>query len=153
MSLVLYSTMLFYPGGGLASGAEVSIRLQGSNQPALLFTTAAGTTAADNPVTADEIGQITFWAAPGNYVTELAGETFTVPIDPSHTAPVWPDLWVHEQSTPAAVWTVNHHFGTLPWVDVVVSGATFEAEVTHSDVETTTITFGSAVSGTAYLRR
>lgn len=153
MSLVLYSTMLFYPGGGVASGASIAIHLHGSNQAPILFTDSAGTTPAANPITADGMGQLSFWAAPGHYMAELAGDMFYIPIDPSHTEPVWQDLWVHAQSTPATVWTINHHFGTNPSVDVIVSGAVVEGEVAHSGPETTTITFGSAVSGTAYLRR
>src|SRR5688572_9602594 len=153
--LVLYSLMLFFPGGGgPASGASIDVHLHGSNQSPLIFTDSAGTIPATNPIIADGMGNIAFYAAPGQYMAELAGELFHVPIDPSHTAPVWQDIWVHDQPVAASVWTVEHHFGTRPAVDIIISGgAVFEGEVTHPDDETTVITFGAPSSGTAYLRR
>lgn len=153
MSLVLYSTMLFYPGGGVADGASIPIHMHGSNQPPILFADSGATTPADNPITADSMGEFSFWAAPGHYLAELAGETFYIPIDPSHTAPVWQDIWVHTQVSAASTWTIDHHFGTNPSVDVIVSGAVVESEVAHPGPQTTVITFGSPMAGTAYLRR
>lgn len=154
MSLVLYSVMLFYPGGGVASGAHPTVHLHGSNQAPLLFTDSAGTTPASNPMTADSVGVIQFYAAPGHYMAELAGDMFYIPVDESFTDPVWQDLWVHTQATAETVWTIAHHFGVPPSVDVVLDGGVVEtAEVGHVDSETTTITFGAATAGTAYLRR
>jgi hypothetical protein len=153
VSLVLYSLMLFYPGGGPAAGAMSLVQMHGSNQAPLLFTDAAGTIPAANPLTASGMGVIQFYAAPGHYMAELAGNLFYVPIDPSYTAPVWEDLWVHTQSVASAVWTVEHHFGTEPEVDVIVSAAELVAEVSHPDNETTVITFGAPTVGVANLRR
>lgn len=151
--LALYSLMMFFPGGGPASGASVDVAVHGSNVLPLLFTDAAGTTPAPNPLTADGMGVIEFYAAPGCYKAELAGDTFDVPVDPSHTDPVWPGLWVHTQAVASTVWTVEHHFGVRPAVDILVGVADFQAEIDHPDTETTVITFGSPMVGTAHLRR
>lgn len=153
MALVLYSTMLFYPGGDPASNILVSVWHRASNQMALLFTDGTGTTPAPNPATTDGNGVVSFYAAPGDYVVPLAGDIFPVPIDESFTDPVLPGLWVHTQSTPSAVWTIEHHFGINPQVDVLLSGDAVESAVEHPDAETTTIAFSVPVTGVANLRR
>lgn len=154
MSLVLYSLMLFYPGGGgPAAGVDFDVTLCGSNVLSTLFTDAAGTTPQANPVTSDSMGMIAFYASPGMYRTDLAGSMFEIPIDESFTDPVFSDLWTHTQSSPASVWTIDHHFGTHPLVQVIASGVEVEAEVAHPSASQTTITFGVPVTGTAYLRR
>lgn len=153
MAIVLYSTYLEFPGGGAAADYPVSIWPRASNQMALLFTDGGALTPADNPLTTDGDGQAVFWAAPGDYVALLAGERFGVPVDDTFTDPVWPNLWVHEQVSAASVWSVAHHFGVRPQVEIIVSGEVAEAAVAHPTDETTTITFGSPQVGAAYLRR
>jgi hypothetical protein len=151
--LVLYSLMMFFPGGGLASGASIPVHLHGSNQSPPIFTDSEGTIPSPNPITADEMGTVSFHAAPGHYMAELAGETFYVPIDPSHTDPVWQDIWVHTQVSPSATWTVDHHFGTEPSVDILIGTLAVQATVEHPGNETTIITFDQPWAGRALLRR
>lgn len=154
MSLVSYLTMLFYPGGGFASDFPIPISLHGSNQEPPLFADAAATVRLENPVTSNQFGEVRFFAAPGHYMAELAGEMFYVPLDPERTEPVWQDLIVHTQDVESSVWIVNHHFGTRPVVDIIIDGvADTQATVTHPDGERTVITFGSPTVGTAQLRR
>lgn len=151
--IVLYSTYLQFPGGNPAANYPIPVSPMGSNQLALIFTDQTGTVAADNPVITDSYGQVVFWAAPGNYLASLAGEYFGVPVDESITESVWPDLWIHEQSTPSTVWTVNHHFGVQPGTEIILSGEESEAVVSHPTNETTVFTFGIPTVGFAYLRR
>lgn len=154
MALVLYSQYLVFPNGLPAANYPVPVQLMGSNQPAVLFSDANGTTAGSNPVMTDGDGRVEFYAAPGCYHAHLAGEEFPVPIDESVTDPVWPDLVVHEQSVPSAVWSVSHWFGMPPTVDVVTAEGVTATQVDHDpDGLGTVITFGTAVTGTAYLRR
>ncbi len=153
MSLVLYSAILFYPGGGVASGASVEVQLRSSNQGPLMFSDMAGTSPLSSPLTADGTGMIQFYAAPGYYDAFLAGSVFPIDVDDSFTDPVWPDVWIHEQLSPAAVWTVDHHFGVVPAVDVVAGGVSEISAVAHPNASQTTITFGGPSTGTAYLRR
>lgn len=154
MALVLYSAYLSFPGGGTASNYfPIPVRPRASNQNALIFTDGTGTTPAANPATSDGDGLVSFYAAPGDYEAILAGERFHVPVDDSFTDPVLPDLWVHDQVTPASTWTIIHHFGIEPSVELLISGAETEAFVEHPDNETTVITFGSDISGVAHLRR
>lgn len=153
MALALYSTFLQFPGGNPAANYPVPVRPTGSNQMAPLFTNQTGTVQASNPVLTNAEGQVMFWAAPGCYDVHLSGEHIRVPLDDSFTAPVWPDLVVHEQTTPAAVWTVAHQFGVRPAVDVVTAEGVTVTDVNHVDGMTVTITFGTASTGTAYLRR
>ncbi len=151
--LVQYSAYLQFPGGGPASNYAVGIWLHASNRRALLFTDQTGSQSASNPLITDEDGLASFWAAPGNYEAIIGGERFHTPVDESFTDPTWPGLWIHVQESPSQIWTINHHFGIEPKVDVLVSDEVSQASVTHTDDETTVITFGSPTAGKAHLRR
>ncbi len=153
MALPLYASVVLFPGGAPAANWPVDIWLRASNQRALLFTSAAGTTTASNPLTTDFHGVAEFYAAPGDYIAVLAGELSHIQVAESETQPVIPGLHVHTQSTPAQVWEVAHHFGVQPLVNVLVSGETVEAAVSHPDEENTLITFGTPTAGVAHLRR
>jgi len=144
---------MYFPDGSPAADYTTAVRSRASNQLTLLFTDDTGETPADNPITTDEFGTGSFWAAPGDYVSVIAGTVFEYQIEPSFTGPVWPGLWVHTQSVPSVVWTIAHQFGVPPSVEVVFLGQETEADVTHQSVTGTTITFGAPVTGTAYLRR
>jgi hypothetical protein len=151
--IVLYSQYLFFPGGNPAADFQVQIWHHASNQLALLFTDGTGTVPAANPVTTDVDGLASFYAPPGDYSAILAGNMFHIPVDASVVTPVWPGLWVHTQASPSSVWTIAHHFGVKPQVNILVADQFAEADVAHPDNETTTITFGAPISGIAHLRR
>ena len=151
--IALYSQYLFFPGGNPASNFDVPIWYHASNQLARLFTDATGNTPADNPATTDVDGKVSFYAPPGDYAALIAGEAFHVPVDASETEPVYPGLWTHTQASAAQVWSVAHHFGVQPSVDILVADQVAEADVSHPDDEHTTITFGAPTAGLAHLRR
>lgn len=151
--LVLYTSDMGFPNGQPAANYTVAVRPRGSNQLARLFTDSTGNSRADNPITTDEFGTGTFYAAPGDYVSVIAGELFDYRIDPSFTDPVLSGLWVHHQSTPSDAWAVAHRFGAFPHVTVTVANGAVQADVTYPDDETTDIAFGAPVTGIAYLRR
>jgi len=153
MALARYELYVFYPGGGLAADADVTVRLAGSNITPPLFTDAAGTVPQTSPVT-DADGLLSFYAAPGSYQAEFAGEIFPVPVAESETAEVQPGVFTHTQESPASVWTIAHRFGIQPLVDVIVGNASVSGyETAHPDTETTTVTFQTPTSGVAHLRR
>jgi hypothetical protein len=151
--LIHYSQYIYLPGGNPAPNIDLPVYLAGGNVQVPLFANKAGTTPLANPVTTDADGFIEFYAAPGDYTVWLAGTVWDIVVDDDETDQAWPGTFVHEQSSPATVWTVGHHFGTIPTVSLVLSDTVAEAEVTHPDDETTVITFNVAQSGTAYLRR
>lgn len=151
--LVLYTADMSFPGGSSASNYTVAVRPRGSNQLARLFKDDTGSTRADNPLTTDDFGTGTFYAAPGDYVSVIAGTVFDYRIDSSFTEPVWRGLWIHDQNTPSSTWDVAHRFGVFPQVTVTMNGTVVTAEVTHTDDEHTSIGFGAPVTGIAYLRR
>jgi hypothetical protein len=161
MALVQYTTYLFYPSGGPVADRAVPVTVAGSNFTPPLYADRTGTTPKEGVVITaavggdrtDADGKLSFFAAPGHYTTEIAGEIFTIPLDPAELAPAIPGLYVHEQATPATVWNVMHGFGTEPDVTVVSSGLVVAATVAHPDKQNTTITFGAPTSGTANLRR
>lgn len=60
--------------------------------------------------------------------------------------------FVHNQITPSAAWTITHNLGKHPSVSIVDSAGTMVVgDVTYHDLNSLTITFGSAFSGKAYL--
>lgn len=152
MALIKYFQYLTYPDGSPAAEVELPVQLIGGNVLIPTFSDKAGTTPVDNPVLTDADGLLTFYAAPGAFFTDLAGTVFTYLVDAAETDDAWPGTYIHTQVSASATWTVNHHFGVEPDVSVVVAGADVEAEVSHTNSETTVITFGAATAGTAYLR-
>ena len=61
--------------------------------------------------------------------------------------------YLHDQSTPAAVWNVAHNLGYKPggiWVEDS-AGTDLEAQVAQVDNNNLTITFPGATSGKAYI--
>lgn len=153
MPLIQYEQYVTYPDGSPAAGREQLIVLLGGNVAVPLFADKAGTTPLSNPITTDGDGLAVFHAAPGSFFTELGGNAFHFVVSATEEDDAWPGVFVHEQSTPAQVWTVNHHIGAPPAVTVLVEGQVTEGDVTHPNSETTTITFGVPTSGTALLRR
>lgn len=153
MPLIKYGQFLTYPDGSPAANITVAVNLLGGNVLVPLFSDKVGTIPLTNPVMTDGDGLATFYAAPGAFTTDIAGTLFHYPVDDTETDPAWPGTFIHTQSTPSATWTVNHHFGIKPEVDVLVAGQLAEADVSHTNNETTVITFGAPVTGTAHLRR
>lgn len=153
MALIKYFQFLFFPDGTPVSELPYPVMLLGGNVDVPTFADKAGTTPLANPVLTDPGGLLTFYAAPGAYATDVSGRLFHYAVDATEPDDAWPGTFVHTQASPAAIWTVQHHFGIEPRVDVVVAGAAVEAEVSHTDDETTVITFGAPTTGTAYLRR
>lgn len=153
MPLILYSQYITYPDGSPAAEVDVPVWLLGGNQLVPVFSDKAGTTSVANPVTTDVDGLISVYAAPGALTAELAGQLFHFLVDATETDPAWPGTFIHTQASAATVWTVEHHFGVRPTVQVVTAENAVETEVSHGDSETTVITFGAPATGVAYLRR
>ena len=61
--------------------------------------------------------------------------------------------FVHNQSTVAATWTVNHNLGWYPNVTVLDSagGTVVEGDVAHLTTNQLRLTFSGAFTGQAYL--
>lgn len=153
MPLIKYAQYLTYPDGNPAAEAAFPVQLLGGNVLVPVFSDKAGTLPIANPVMTDVDGLAEFYAAPGVFFTEIAGNVFHYPVDSTETDEAWPGTYVHEQPVAATTWTIEHHFGCNPTVTVLVDGVRVEAAVTHLDSETTTLTFNPATAGTALLRR
>lgn len=151
--LVQYHLMLFFPGGNPAAGASIGVSMDGSNVAPTMFADAGATIPLSSPLIADGMGNIDFYAPPGLYVATLSGSSFRIPVDPGFGAPVIPDVWVHMQTVPATVWTITHWFQTKPSVSIDIGTNQVEAEVDHPSLVQTVLTFSSAQTGAAYLRR
>ena len=58
----------------------------------------------------------------------------------------------HTQGSDSATWAISHNLGFYPSVTVfLTSGDVVEGSLTHTDINTVSIEFSTAISGTAYL--
>lgn len=153
MPLIKYAQYITYPDGNPAADRMQTVCLLGGNVAVPMFSDKAGTLPLTNPLMTDGEGLIEFYAAPGAFITELAGSIFHFTVDPAETDPAWPDTFIHTQAVAATVWTVEHHFGLQPAVEILIGTARVEATVEHPDDETAVITFSAPQTGTAFLRR
>ena len=63
-----------------------------------------------------------------------------------------PKAGIYTQSTPSAVWTINHNRGEEPAVQLrTLGGLVMHGEVLHLSADQTTITFTTPTAGTARL--
>ena len=99
------------------------------------------------------MGTVAFYAAPGCYLGVLSGVRTRIPVNPTHLSPVFPDVYVHDQAAPALTWTVDHHMGIEPAVNIIIAGEAVEAHIDHPSADQTVITFSEPTSGIAQLRR
>lgn len=81
-------------------------------------------------------------------VVDLIVPTATVVINPNAGS-----FYEHQQATPATVWTINHNLGKHPSITVLdsISRMVIGFDVVYSTLNSLTITFSAAFSGTAYL--
>lgn len=151
MPLIKYSQYLFLPGGNPAANLPMTVYLAGGNVAVPLRADKAGTTPKPNPSNTDGDGYLEFYAPPGDYTTWIAGTASVfLPDDPD---PAWPGVFIHEQNTLSATWTVSHYFGIQPQATVLVAGQRTEVDVHHPDDNTTVLTLGAPAAGVALLRR
>lgn len=60
--------------------------------------------------------------------------------------------YLHTQSSPSSVWTINHNLGIRPSVELfTVGGAEFDADVQHTSINQTVVTLVAPLSGSARL--
>lgn len=60
--------------------------------------------------------------------------------------------YLHTQTVPAAVWTINHNLGTRPAVAILDAGGNeIEADVTHLSMNQLVIRFAIPIAGVARL--
>jgi hypothetical protein len=60
--------------------------------------------------------------------------------------------FTHTQGVDSSTWTINHNLGFYPSVTVFLnSGDIVEGTITHSNVNSLTISFSAAIQGSAYL--
>lgn len=65
--------------------------------------------------------------------------------------PVTDANYVHTQSSPSVTWTVVHNLGKFPTIAVVdTGGSVVIPDVHYVNVNTITVTFGSATSGQVF---
>ena len=93
-------------------------------------------------------------------VTENGSSTVvTVPVTSTVTAitegpqgPAGGSAFVYQQSTAAAVWTINHNLGYRPSVELLDAGSQeIDGEVAHPSVNQTVVTLNPASAGLARL--
>lgn len=82
-------------------------------------------------------------------VAHFADETVIVVLDPGVISD---KNYLHDQVTPASIWTITHNLGKVPAVVVFDSaGDQVMGDIDVVDNNTITITFSAAFAGKAYL--
>jgi hypothetical protein len=152
-ALTQYQQMIFFPGGNLAAFTPIGLVLEGSNVPPAVFSDAAATVPLAIPLMSDGMGTISFYAAPGCYLAVLSGTRTRVAVAPGWPDPVFPDLYIHTQAAPALTWTIDHHLGVEPTVNIIIGTENVETHIDHPDTQQTVLTFSQPVAGVAQLRR
>lgn len=141
-----------YTTGGVAAGVSVWVYLRSSTIRASLYRDSLGTI-APNPLRTDGDGRISAWIDPGDYDLYANGIRTPFTVLPESGGGGGSGTFVHDQSTPAATWSITHNLGTKPSVDVVdSSGNLLMVEVDYPTDNQTVITFPAPQAGTAYLR-
>lgn len=85
-----------------------------------------------------------------NQGIQVATVTSGQALGPSDIPPLV--AYTHTQSAASSTWTIAHNLNFFPNVTVIDSGGNMvEANVTYTNNANLTITFSSAISGTAYL--
>jgi hypothetical protein len=153
MPLIHYATYIYFAGGNPAASTPCPVYLAGGNQLVPLRADKAGTVPLAQPPVTDGDGLLVFYAPPGDYTTWISGTPVLLTVDPLETDEAWPNTFVHMQTVAATTWTIDHWFGIKPQVMIDVGNSQVEAEVDHPSLTQTTLTFSSAQSGAAYLRR
>lgn len=155
MPLAPYRERYWYPDETIAVGQQLHIFPRLSNVHALLYADQAGTIPLANPVTTDANGFVDLWVENGDYWGYINGQAFylIIDLDPNLTH-VWPSTFRWEQTAPATVWVIAHGLDSKPAVSVISpSNEQLFGDVAYIDDDNLTITFGSPVDGTAFLRR
>ena len=155
MPLAPYSELYWYPDESFAANVRYHVFPRFSNVHAALFQDQAGTIPLPNPGTTDANGLISFFVENGDYWLRIGDETFyvIVDLDPNLTH-VWPSTFRWVQAAPLTTWVIAHGLDSFPAVSVISpANEQLFGDVAYVDQNNLTITFGSPVSGTAFLRR
>lgn len=155
MPLAPYTETYWYPDESLAASVPYHVFPRFSNVHATLFADQAGTLPLPNPGLTSPAGVISFFVENGDYWLYIGGETFyvIVDLDPNLTH-VWPSTFRWVQAAPSTTWFIAHGLSSFPAVSVISpANEQLFGDVAYVDDNNLTITFGSPVTGTAFLRR
>lgn len=90
----------------------------------------------------------------GVQVVEIDRPTAVDVVEVIHPGPQGPagSFYVHSQSTPSAVWVINHNLGFRPSVELLDSGSQeIDGQIAHPSVNQTVVTLQPASAGLARL--
>lgn len=155
MPLAPYTETYWYPDETFAANVPYHVFPRLSNIHAPLFADQLGTTPLPNPGLTTGSGLITFWVENGDYWLHIGGQSFylIVDLDPNLTH-VWPSTFRWVQPAPLTTWVIAHGLNSFPSVSVISPlNEQLFGDVAYVDSNNLTITFGSPVTGTAFLRR
>jgi hypothetical protein len=155
MPLADYSEAYWHPDGSPAAGELAYVYPRHSQTLQPLFTDITGTVPVPNPVNIPANGVLSFSAETGDYWIFVKNQSFQVilDIDPNLTN-TWSVTVRFVQSVPATTWSINHELESAPAVTVLDPlDQIVECDIQYVGLNDLTITFGSPMTGTAYLRR
>lgn len=101
-----------YTTGGPIANQPIYVRLRGSLALATLYSDAAETTMADNPVMTDGSGNLVFFAKPGYY--DLVFDDAEFPVTVGSPGGSTAKSYTHVQTVPAMQWVIDHGLDFRP---------------------------------------
>lgn len=123
---------LEYPDGRHAVGIYVPVYEPGTTDLATLYLNAQKSGLAPNPVTTDALGNIKFFAEPGEYSLGFGETPIDVVVDAYPLEPKDVLAWEWIQHDPAAIWECPHPLGFEPaGFNVFVDDQPTQAPVTY----------------------
>lgn len=148
---------LDYPNGAHAANLLVEVRYAATELPALLYTDRTKTVLAPNPLHTDSLGNLAFWAEPGEYLIVFNSGDMHVSV-PDH--PDEPEAggggdftqYVHTQAIAASTWIMNHGLGRKTHCTIFDdAGFEVEADVFAATLNQTSAIFPSPDTGSAVI--
>lgn len=136
MTARLVTRQFRHLNGGVARGVNIQVVLRGSS-----------TVLAD--LVTDQLGTASLYLEPGQYDWLALGYRFPFDVEDLNVEP-----FIHNQTSPAATWTITHGRGTKPDVAIFLDDDLTErvwADLSYPDLSTVVVQLPSASSGKAFI--
>lgn len=148
---------LSYADGRSVGVTSVLVRRSSDLTLAQLYVDRVRTAQISNPTLTDAVGNLTFFADPGEYVCTANGFSFPISIADNPDEPVvgggtGAPQYVYVQTTPLSTWIINHDLGRKTHCTIFDPfGVEVETDVHANTLNQTTVIYPSPTTGSAVI--
>jgi hypothetical protein len=151
MARLLVHQNFRYVSGQTAGGEDVLVVARATLTPAPLYPMATGGATLQNPLIADEQGNVSFYVEAGSYDFIVNGAR--VPFDAFEASGATDFYMQHDQTVPIATWAILHAFGRHPNVTIIDDDNEMVlTDLEYPDLATVVATFPAPTTGKAILQ-